>query len=150
MLLQVLYVFPNSGPQLLMMMSMLGDLGYFLLMIVFFLISFSCAFVVLLYRGADDYVDIFFDRNAAWNVFHALWRAQLKCAHPRAQSAQSAPPHRRTIDSHIPITHSHRTAAEPPTQLWLTAPLAAAPSRRRCQTTSTSTTRSARAGRASC
>jgi hypothetical protein len=69
-----------------MTISMLSDLLQFLLMIIFFLVAFSCAFVVLLYRQQGDYVHRFFGHPAhisAWKVVEQLWKAQLN-AEPTA------------------------------------------------------------------
>ena len=59
-----------------MTLHMLGDLGSFLLMIIYFLVAFSCAFIVLLYHSHGNYVKVF-EGSKAWTVFESLWVAQL-------------------------------------------------------------------------
>ena len=44
---QVMYIFPTSGPQLLMTLTMLGDLYQFLILIAFFMVAFTASFFSL-------------------------------------------------------------------------------------------------------
>ena len=80
-LLQCIYIWPNSGPKLLMTMHMLSDLGHFILMISFFLLAFSCSFVVLLYHSdgvarGGSYLHLFIGEeggHSAWKVIMHAW-----------------------------------------------------------------------------
>ena len=42
-----MYIFPTSGPQLLMTLTMLGDLYQFLILIAFFMVAFTASFFSL-------------------------------------------------------------------------------------------------------
>jgi hypothetical protein len=87
-LLECMYVFPNAGPQLLMTLQMLGDLGQMLLLLSFILAAFSSAFAVLLSDQQSGHApgstDFF-----AWKQRNSFWGA-LKAASYSALDAEPA------------------------------------------------------------